>query len=242
LIGKPLFPAKRGRALPPSPRVGLGTLKGEQDSLRSQKISAVVTKTSENITFIDRSGSPTAMARSKTGSFWLTETVTIAAAAASGSGDLDLGAYVDVGDQQAIAIEEVDVIWQVRNTTADVYNSDFEACFNADTALDLQLTDLNPANALVRADDNSLIASASMQMAKSENILSIGPDLYPDSFGKLDESRMVVNDTLYVVAKTVENVHTGYELNATVRIKARIVKLGTKDWMAIAIQSTAADN
>jgi len=28
----------------------------------------------------------------------------------------------------------------------------------------------------------------------------------------------------------------------TARIKARIVKLSTKDWMAIAIQSTASDN
>jgi len=182
------------------------------------------------------------MARSKTGSFWLTETVSIAAGGTSGAGTIDLGAYVDVGDQQAVSIETVDVIWQIHNTTADVYNSDFQAAFNGDTALDLQLTDLNPGGVIKRADDNSLVASASMALADTENILSFGPDLYPDNFGKLDESRMVVNDSLYCVAKSVRVLEAGYELEATFRIKARIVKLGTKDWMAIAIQSTASDN
>jgi hypothetical protein len=30
-------------------------------------------------------------------------------------------------------------------------------------------------------------------------------------------------------------------VNCTVRIRARVVKLSSKDWMAIAIQSTASD-
>jgi len=38
---------------------------------------------------------------------------------------------------------------------------------------------------------------------------------------------------------TLDANHT---LQTTVRIRARIVKLSTKDWMAIAIQSTASDN
>ena len=182
------------------------------------------------------------MASSKTASFWLTETVTIAAGATSGTGTIDLGAYVDVGDQQALAIEEVDVIWQVHNTVADVYNSAFYPIWAADNALDLQLTDLNPGGKIERADNNNLIASAAMQFDDTNNVLSFGPDLYPDTFGKLDESRMVVNDQLYVVSKSAVAPATNYNLDATVRIKARIVKLSTKDWMAIAIQSTAADN
>ena len=52
------------------------------------------------------------MAKSKTASFWLTESVTIGATESSATGTIDLGAYVDVGDQQALAVEEVDVIWQ----------------------------------------------------------------------------------------------------------------------------------
>jgi len=141
-----------------------------------------------------------------------------------------------------VAIEEVEVIWQIYNDSADVYNSTFFNAWAADNALDIQLSDLNPGEKILRADDNNLIASASMQFDDSNNVLSFGPDLYPDTFGKLDESRMVVNDQLYVVAKTAVTPTGVYNLVATVRIKARIVKLGTKDWMAIAIQSTASDN
>jgi len=67
-------------------------------------------------------------------------------------------------------------------------------------------------------------------------------DTYPDIFGKLDESRMVVNDQLYLVGETNCNFAGTGNILVTCRIKCRIVKLSTKDWMAIAIQSTAADN
>ena len=54
------------------------------------------------------------MATSKTSSFWLTEVVSLPLTAVTGDraeGTIDLGAYVDVGDQQALAIEQVDIIW-----------------------------------------------------------------------------------------------------------------------------------
>jgi len=182
------------------------------------------------------------MATSKTGSFWLTENVMIDAGDTSGAGTIDLGAYVDVGAQRGISIEQVDVIWQIYNDSADVYNSVFFNAWAAENALDIQLSDLNPGEKILRADDNNLIASASMQFDDANNVLSFGPDLYPDFFGTLDESRIVVNDQLYVVAKTAVTTSGIYNLSCTVRIKCRIVKLSTKDWMAIAIQSTASDN
>ena len=182
------------------------------------------------------------MATSKTGSFWLTEYVEIPAAAFTASGTIDLGAYVDVGDQQAIAIEQVDFIFQAHDIAADVYDGFFAGTVAGDTAFDAQLSDQNPGAAIVRADDNNLVASGTMNINDANNVLSMGPDLYPDTFGKLDESRMVVNDQLYVVAHSTNAIVAGQGLGCTVRIKARIVKLSTKDWMAIAIQSTAADN
>jgi len=182
------------------------------------------------------------MATSKTGSFWLTETVTIAAAALSSSGTIDLGAYVDVGDQQALAVEQVDVIWQDLDTATGVYSSALGGTITGATAFDVQVTDLNPGGVIVRSDDNTLVASGSMNIDDANNVLSFGPDLYPDTFGKLDQSRMVVNDNLYIVSTSSSAINAGQALLATVRIKARIVKLSTKDWMAIAIQSTAADN
>ena len=55
------------------------------------------------------------MATAKTGSFYLTETVGLTAAGADGSryaGSVDLGAYVNVPTGQAIAIDQVDFVWQ----------------------------------------------------------------------------------------------------------------------------------
>ena len=51
----------------------------------------------------------------------------------------------------------------------------------------------------------------------------------------------MVNDTLYLTAAPdVGNAADNLFLTAV--IKARVVKLSSKDWMAIAIQSTASDN
>jgi len=181
------------------------------------------------------------MAKSKTGSFWLTEVVTLPSGAAPASrvqGTLDLGAYVDVGDQQAIAIEQVDFIHQY----ADFYGNTVASMVLTSGSLSTQLTDLNPGTAFVRADDNSLIASSGLNIDQPNNVATKDADFYPDSFGKLDESRLVVNDSLYVVAGVDSCTIGASDVFLTCRIKCRIVKLSTKDWMAIAIQSTASDN
>ena len=181
------------------------------------------------------------MATSKTGSFWLTETVTLAAGGAASSrfqGTIDLGAYVDVGDQQAIAIEQVDWVWQ----TGSDFGNEFNVMLAINGSLGAQLTDLNPATLFVRADDNSLVASGALNIDVANNIGSSAADFYPDSFGKLDESRLTVNDSLYIVAGNDAANIGAVDMYLTCRIKCRIVKLTTKDWMAIAIQSTASDN
>jgi len=181
------------------------------------------------------------MAKSKTGSFWLTEVITLPATAPVGSriqGTLDLGAYVDVGDQQAIAVEVVDFIHQA----SDDYGSNVDGMLNGNGSLTTQLTDLNPGTLFVRADDNSLIASGAINIDIANNIVTKDADFFPDSFGKLDESRLVVNDSLYVVAGVDSASIGAVDVFVTCRIKCRIVKLSTKDWMAIAIQSTASDN
>ena len=183
------------------------------------------------------------MATSKTGSFWLTEAVT-STVATNGiyTGTLDLGAYVDVGDQQAIAIEQVDFIWQRLADATDTYDGNLAAATTSNGSLDAQLSDNNPGGLILRADDQNLIASATLNIDDANSIVSRGTDMFPDTFGKLDESRMVVNDQLYFVADISPTLAAGMSLVCVARIKARIVKLSTKDWMAIAIQSTAADN
>jgi hypothetical protein len=183
------------------------------------------------------------MASSKTASFWLTETTELTAVDTRVQSTLDLGAYVSVGAGLAIAIEEVDMIIQVENTSTGYFNNSLPGGATGNTQWGIQLTDLNPGTLFVRADDNSLIASGVVYLDDTNSIVSIGPDLFPDVFGKLDQARYVVNDQLYTVA-----AFNGSALAAdrsywvTVRIKCRIVKLSSKDWMAIAIQSTASDN
>ena len=52
------------------------------------------------------------MSKKKTSTFYLTERLTISAANTPVTATIDLGAYVDVADRQAIAIEAVDFIVQ----------------------------------------------------------------------------------------------------------------------------------
>jgi hypothetical protein len=190
------------------------------------------------------------MATAKTGSFFLTETVTLASTATAGDriqGSLDLGAYVNVATGQCIAIEEVDFIWQA----GDEYTQCGKQMITATGSLSAQLTDLNPGTVFVRADDASLVASAGLNIStddqlgnQTQSILSHQADFYPDNYGptSLSEAFLVVNDTLYLVAGPDDADISSKAVYLTARIKCRVARLSTKDWMAIAIQSTASDN
>jgi hypothetical protein len=183
------------------------------------------------------------MATAKTGSFYLTETITIPAASISGTrvqGSIDLGAYVNVATGQAIAIEHVDFVHQAGTD----FSSDVSQMLAGNGALTTQLTDLNPGQGFVRADNQSLVSSGALNIDVANAIASHSSDFYPDNFGTaaLSEAFMVVNDTLYLVSGN-DNANVGAQtLSITARIRCRVVKLASKDWMAIAIQSTASDN
>jgi len=182
------------------------------------------------------------MATAKTGSFYLNETVILPAASASGTrvtGTLDLSAYVNVPTGQAIAIDEVDFIYQVGTD----YGGDVVSMTAGNGALTAQVTDLNPGTAFVRADDQSLVASGSLNIDHTNGIATHTSDLYPDNFGPsgLSDMFICVNDQLYLTAGN-DATAVGSILYVTARVRCRVVKLSTKDWMAVAIQSTAADN
>jgi len=180
------------------------------------------------------------MATVKTGSFYLTETVILPAASADGTrfqATVDLSAYVNVPTGQAIAISSVDVIHQVG---AD-YGQQFETMLNGNGAISSQLVDLNPGTLLVRANNQSLIASAGLNIDQANNIGTHSADLYPDNFGPaaMSEAFMVVNDTLYLTSGPDGAAIGSADVYVTVRIRCNVVKLSQRDWIAIAIQSTA---
>jgi hypothetical protein len=175
------------------------------------------------------------MATRKTSMFTLTERLTITAANTDTFATIDLGSYVDVGDRQALQVHSVDYIFQ--GTTAD---ENITTAMGGTGACFVQLTDLNRGG-LVFANDRALVSSAAINY-DTDAFLSQSTDLYPDNFGKgSDDGRFVVNDALYITGH-VGPLAANKNLNVTVRVNASVVTLSQKDFMAIAIQSTAADN
>ena len=173
------------------------------------------------------------MANKKTSQFTLTERVTITAAATETFATIDLGSYVDVGDRQALQVHSVDYIVQGATAGATLASS-----LGAGEAM-CQVTDLNRGG-MVFANDRALVSSMRLVL-DSDAFLSQDADLYPDNYGKgSDDGRYVVNDALYITAQT--SALAGAAVNIIVRVNASIVTLSNKDFMAIAIQSTAADN
>ena len=174
------------------------------------------------------------MATKKTSMFTLTERVTISAATTETFATIDLGSYVDVGDRQALQIHSVDYV--VQGTAA---TSTLAASLGAGE-VQCQLTDLNRGR-LVFSNDRALVSSMRLVL-DSDAFLSQDADLYPDNYGRgSDDGRFVVNDQLYITGFT-SVIASGQAVNITVRVNASIVSLSAKDFMAIAIQSTAADN
>ena len=173
------------------------------------------------------------MATKKTSMFTLTERITMSAAATDTLATIDLGSYVDVGDRQALQVHSVDFIFQGATAASDMV-----ADIGNGKEFNVQLTDLNRGG-LVFANDRALVASGRLTIDANGG-LDRDADLYPDNFGKgSDDGRFVVNDQLYLTANVTGLVNTA---NVTVRVNASIVSLSAKDFMAIAIQSTAADN
>ena len=175
------------------------------------------------------------MATKKTAIFTLTERVTISTANADTFATIDIASYVDVGDRQALQVHSVDFIFQ--GTSPD---ERIPIAFGGNGAAFVQLTDLNRGG-LVFNNDRALVASATLDYLGNGGLNSEA-DMYPDNFGKgSDDGRYVVNDQLYLTGLATL-LDGSKDINVTVRVNASIVTLSAKDFMAIAIQSTAADN
>ena len=173
------------------------------------------------------------MATKKTSIFTLTERLTISAVATDTFATIDLGSYVDVGDRQALQVHSVDFIFQGQTPGDDV-----SVALGAGRECQVQVTDLNRGGT-VFADDRALVASGRLAVDLQQG-MTHASDLYPDNFGKgSDDGRYVVNDQLYITGFCSSLTNP---VNVTVRVNASIVSLTAKDFMAIAIQSTAADN
>jgi hypothetical protein len=179
----------------------------------------------------------------KTSVFYLTERLSLAAGADPTATDtIDLGAYVDVADRQGILVHSVDFVYQAQDTTTGSV-TDFGSAASTDVTVEAQLTDLN-RGALVFADDRALVASGQLMYDNSNNSAVNAGDLYPDNFGPTSAQggRIVINDQMYVRSTCFGTVAANTAIEVTVRVKCSVISLSQKDFMAIALQSTAADN
>ena len=173
------------------------------------------------------------MAKAKTAAFTISEQVTYVPAGAPTVATVSIGSLIDVGDAQALEVLKVD--WLIQGY--DRANNDYEplsmSIFAAESAIAMQLTDKNSSD-LISAADKKLIASGNFNITAA-GATSEAADFYPDDFSR--DGRFVVNDEMYLIVKGVGSFDADREARVTARVTARVVKLSTRDWMAISLET-----
>lgn len=181
------------------------------------------------------------MAKGKTGVFTITDAVSMnnGHSGAAQQSTMDIGHMINVADQEALEILSVDYLWQNSLTQAGSYSPALGDCLGADASIAVQISDVNPGTALRAAYDRQLISSTVLNYGHGDNIWTNVNDFQPDDFKGPDgqNGRFVVNDTLYIVADPSVTVAANNALMCTVRIRARIVKLSTKDFVALSLET-----
>lgn len=177
----------------------------------------------------------------KTSVFYLTERLSLTTAGTEVSDTIDLGAYVDVADRQGILVHSVDFVWEGADSSGDCQALTLSLGGNG--VGQCQVTDLNRGQ-IAFADDRALVASGQIAYGNTDNNLHRDSDLFPDNFGPTSAQggRIVINDQMYVRGVWVGSISANESVEVTVRIKCSVINLSQKDFMAIALQSTAADN
>ena len=164
------------------------------------------------------------MAKAKTGSFYIRRKVNVDATTADVV-TIDTSAYVDPADRQGVMIESVDFVFYNSSNNLPLTSAGTEA-------VGVQL--LTGAYTTLQAlDEEDIIASGSATYDSAGG--SYHHDLFPDILGSKD-GRIVVDDQLSLIGKAATSFS-----NATcaVIIKAKVVTLTNKDYMALAMQTVA---
>ena len=175
------------------------------------------------------------MAKAITGTFTITQSVQLSATGYT-TVVTPIGSLIDVGDAQALEIESVDYVSSNYVTASDTYEPiHVSGPFTADAAWGMQLLDRNSATWLDPADNN-VISSFAVSWDSAGN-MSVNADFFPDDFQKTN-GRFVVNDELYLVsALPLGAFAAGNDRSISIRIRAKVVKLSTRDWMAISLET-----
>jgi hypothetical protein len=128
---------------------------------------------------------------------------------------LDLTDYVDIADNEALEIHEVDIIMDPGQT------------FPAGNVYDFQLADSNISTFVSHADRTSLYVARIVYGGTAPDLL-------------MSEENSFSSITPLIVSKTLwlRNEASATSRNFTIRLKGRIVKPSAKDYMALVLTQT----
>ena len=179
------------------------------------------------------------MAKAMTGVFPITDQLLMTNADGANAyvtSTIPIGSLIDVGDAQALEILEVDYIYQNLDQSDGHYEAiHASAPYGGDAGFGAQLMDRNAGTWLSAADNN--LISSSQVIYDLNNGIHVAADFFPDDFQKTN-GRFVVNDELYLTAyQSIAPASTNDDLAVVVRIRAKVVKLSTRDWMAISLET-----
>ena len=165
------------------------------------------------------------MAKAKTSSFYIRRTV-LATTTAAQTVTVDTSAYVDPADRQGLMIESVDFIF---------YNDNTNLPLSPGTDIQSAVQILSGAYTDLQAyDEEDLIASSGIFFDQGAGAYN-AYNLYPDVLGTPD-GRIMVDDQMSIVAASSGAVN---DCACSVIIKAKVVTLTNKDYMALALQTVA---
>ena len=164
------------------------------------------------------------MGKSKSGSFWLSTVVKVVSTGVD-TEEIDLSQYVDAGDRQGLLVEEVNYTFYDSSTNIPIEVKD--------KAMAVQLKDTTTGN-MVPYDSEHLIPSAALVYC-AQGSPSAATDLYPDDMGwEKGQGRIVINGSIEVTGKADGTITNCV---CAVRVRAKIITLTAKDYMAFALQS-----
>ncbi len=165
------------------------------------------------------------MAKAKTGSFYIRREINTDATTPAVV-TIDTSAYVDPADRQGVMIESVDFIFY--DSSTNLPNAPSGQRQVAVQLLSGAYTTLQPY------DEEDLIASAGVLFSGSGSAFN-ALNLYPDVLGTPD-GRISVDDNLTLIGEAGQTFSNS---RCAVLIKAKVVTLSNKDYMALAMQTVA---
>lgn len=167
------------------------------------------------------------MARAKTNSFYLRETIDVDTTTTNDT--MDLSIYVDPVNKQGVLCRSVDFIWTDKSTFLPL-----DA--NADWQVAVQVHD-TVLGGLVDPENTHMVGSGSLVSVSGSTVIS-DEDFFPDRLGMAKgEGRVIVNDSLEI--SSLGSGSTPANLQCTVILEVQVVKLSEKDYISLALQQVA---